>query len=152
MYRSTLALSSDLSKESIGSHYKWLSTTTWLLRIELRISGRGVSAINHWTISPAHGFRVFCFILFCLKGSCVAQVGLELSVQLWPWIYGTPDSLHLPSARVAGVHHCAGKLSLVILRMQIFALSTNSHISFQCLPLCIQPRGYPNFRMRGSVT
>jgi hypothetical protein len=37
-----------------GSHYRWLWATTWLLGIELRTSGRTVSALNHWAISPAH--------------------------------------------------------------------------------------------------
>jgi hypothetical protein len=33
--------------------YRWLWTTMWLLGIELRTSGRAVSVLNHWAISPA---------------------------------------------------------------------------------------------------
>jgi hypothetical protein len=40
MYWSTLLLSSDTPEESIGA-------TMWLLRIELKTSGRAVSALNH---------------------------------------------------------------------------------------------------------
>jgi hypothetical protein len=50
----TLLLSWDTPKEGIRSHYRWLWATMWLLGIELRTSGRAVSALNHWTISPAH--------------------------------------------------------------------------------------------------
>jgi hypothetical protein len=34
-------------------YYRWLWATMWLLGIELRTSGRAVSALNHWDISPA---------------------------------------------------------------------------------------------------
>ena len=50
MYVSTLSLS---SKKGIRSHYRWLWATMWLLGIELRTSGRAVSALNRWAISPA---------------------------------------------------------------------------------------------------
>jgi hypothetical protein len=51
-------------EEGIRSHYRWLWATMWLLGIELRTSGRAVSALNHWVISPAPcGF--FClFVCF----------------------------------------------------------------------------------------
>jgi hypothetical protein len=52
MYVSTVLLSSDMSEEGIGSHYRWLWVTTWLLGIKLRTSGRTpVSVLNHWAIS-----------------------------------------------------------------------------------------------------
>jgi hypothetical protein len=35
------------------SHYRWLWATMWLLGIELRTSGRAVSALNRQAISPA---------------------------------------------------------------------------------------------------
>jgi len=54
MYMSTLVLSSDTPEEGIRSHYRWLWTTMWLLGFELRTSGRAVSALNRWAISPAH--------------------------------------------------------------------------------------------------
>jgi hypothetical protein len=37
----------------IRSHSRWLWATKWLLRIEVRTSGRAVSALNHWATSPA---------------------------------------------------------------------------------------------------
>jgi hypothetical protein len=46
-------LSSDTPEEGIGSHYRWLWATMWLLGIELRTSGRTASALNLWAISPA---------------------------------------------------------------------------------------------------
>ena len=51
MYVSTLWLSSDTPEEGIGSHYRWLWGTMWLLGMELRASGRAVSALNHCAIS-----------------------------------------------------------------------------------------------------
>jgi len=53
-----LSLSSDTPEEGIGSHYRLLWATMWLLGIELRTSGRAVSAFNHWAISPAS----WCFL------------------------------------------------------------------------------------------
>jgi hypothetical protein len=50
---STLTLSPDTPEEGIRSRYRWLWATMWLLGIELRISGRAVSALNLWAISPA---------------------------------------------------------------------------------------------------
>jgi hypothetical protein len=68
MYVSTLSLSSDTPEEGIRSHYRWLWATMWLLGIELRMSGRAVSAFNLWAISPApvvvfvfHSFVCVCF-------------------------------------------------------------------------------------------
>ena len=42
----TLLLSSDTPEEGIRSHYRWLCATMWFLGIELRTSGRAVSALN----------------------------------------------------------------------------------------------------------
>ena len=54
MYMSTMLLSSDTPEGGIESHYRWL----WLLEIELRTSGRAVSALNH--LQPLiHGFKMF---------------------------------------------------------------------------------------------
>jgi hypothetical protein len=44
---STLLLSSDTAELGIRSHYRWMRATMWLLGIELRFSGRAVSALNH---------------------------------------------------------------------------------------------------------
>ena len=33
-------------EEGIRTHYRWLGATMWLLEIELRTSGRAVSALN----------------------------------------------------------------------------------------------------------
>jgi hypothetical protein len=46
MYISTLLLSSDTPEEDIGSHYRWLWATTWLLGIELRTFRRAASVLN----------------------------------------------------------------------------------------------------------
>jgi hypothetical protein len=46
MYMSTLLLSSE-AEQGIRYHYRWLRATMWLLGIELRTSGRVVSALNH---------------------------------------------------------------------------------------------------------
>jgi hypothetical protein len=51
-YLSTLKLSSDTPEEGIISHYEWFWPSMWLLRTELRTSGRTVSILNHWAISP----------------------------------------------------------------------------------------------------
>jgi hypothetical protein len=47
IYMSTLLLSSDTPEEEIGWYHRWL------LGIELRTSGRAVSALNLRAISPA---------------------------------------------------------------------------------------------------
>jgi hypothetical protein len=46
MYVSILSPSSDTPEEGIRSHYRWLWATMWVLGIELRTSGRAVSALN----------------------------------------------------------------------------------------------------------
>jgi hypothetical protein len=60
-FMSTLLLSSDTPEEGIVSHYWWLWATMWLLGIEIKTSGRTVSALNRWAISPAPklGYLVF---------------------------------------------------------------------------------------------
>jgi hypothetical protein len=40
-----------MPKEDIGSHYRWLWATMWLLGIELGTSRRADSVLNHWAIS-----------------------------------------------------------------------------------------------------
>ena len=49
----TWSLSSDTPEEGIRPHYGWLWATLWSLGIKLKTSGRSVSALNHWAISPA---------------------------------------------------------------------------------------------------
>jgi len=58
------SLSSDTPEEVIGSHYRWLWVTMWFLGFELRTSGRAVSALNHWAISPAPNLYVFRVVLY----------------------------------------------------------------------------------------
>jgi hypothetical protein len=41
-------------KKASDPHYRWLWVTMWLMGIELRTSGRAVSLLNCWVISPAH--------------------------------------------------------------------------------------------------
>ena len=52
MFVGTLSLSSCAPEKGIGSHYR-LWAIMWLLGIELRTSGRAVSAFNPRAISPA---------------------------------------------------------------------------------------------------
>jgi hypothetical protein len=59
MYMSTLFLSSDTLEEGIRSHYRWLWATMWLLGIELRTSGKAVSALNCGAISLAPEHIIF---------------------------------------------------------------------------------------------
>ena len=61
LFVSTLSLSSDTPEEGVRPHYRWLWATMWLLGFELRTSGRAVSALNHWAISPA---RVAWFLIW----------------------------------------------------------------------------------------
>ena len=58
MHMNVLSLCSVTPEEGIRSHYRWLWATMWLLGIELRTSGRAVSALNHWAISPAQSSSV----------------------------------------------------------------------------------------------
>ena len=60
LYEYTVAVFRHIPEESIGSHYRWLWATMWLLEIELRTSGRAVSALNLWAISPALFHTFLC--------------------------------------------------------------------------------------------
>ena len=51
---------------------RWLWTTTWLLGIELRTSGRADGAFNHWTIFPAH-----------THSSLIPALGRQKQMDLW---------------------------------------------------------------------
>jgi hypothetical protein len=51
----------DTPEEGTRSHYRWLWATMWLLGTELRTSGRAVSALNLWAISPAHFIFIYLF-------------------------------------------------------------------------------------------
>jgi len=73
MYVSALSLSSDTPDEDIGSLYRWLWATMWLLGIELRTSGRAVGALNHWVTSPA----LFLFLKRCYFYMCVGASGSQ---------------------------------------------------------------------------
>jgi hypothetical protein len=55
-YTSTLSLSSDIPKEDIRPHYRWLWATMWLLGIELRTSRRAVSALKTKPFLQPHCF------------------------------------------------------------------------------------------------
>jgi len=95
MYVSTLLLSSDAPEEGIGSHYRCQWATMLLLGIELRTSGRAVSAPNHWAISPP----MFMFfkttklsskisVLFCTPTAipCIFIINLVSSCLLLQWV------------------------------------------------------------------
>jgi hypothetical protein len=65
MYMSTLSLSSGTPEEGIGSHYRWLWATMWLLGIELRTSGKAGRALDYcWATSPAHICLFLVILLF----------------------------------------------------------------------------------------
>jgi hypothetical protein len=65
MYVSSLLLSSDTAEEGIGSHYRWVGATMWLLGIELRISEeQSVLLIVEPSLQLVL-FVLFCFVLFC---------------------------------------------------------------------------------------
>jgi hypothetical protein len=53
IYLSTLPLSSDTPEECIRSHYRWLWATMVAGNWTQDLSGRAVSALNCWAISPA---------------------------------------------------------------------------------------------------
>jgi hypothetical protein len=59
VYDSSICMYTCVPEEGIGSHYRWLWATMWLLGIELRTSGRAVSAHNLWAISLAP-IKDFC--------------------------------------------------------------------------------------------
>ena len=71
MFMNTLPLSSDTPEEGIGSHYRRLWATMWLLGIDgLRTSGRVVSALNYRGISPAQNTIFFLLVfIFLPQGS-----------------------------------------------------------------------------------
>jgi hypothetical protein len=73
-YMSTLMLSSDTPEEHMGSHYRWLWVTMWLVGIELRTSGRAVSALNHWVISPASSVPFWYLSTYSLSKSYVLTI------------------------------------------------------------------------------
>ena len=66
VYECPICMYTYTPEEGIGSHYRWLWATMWLLRIELRSSGRTVRALNRWALSPAPIIR-FCFWFFLSK-------------------------------------------------------------------------------------
>ena len=66
-------------EEGTKSHCRWLWATMWLLRIELKTSGRSTSTLNRWAISPAprtililkenHWLTEFLFLIWQLAES-----------------------------------------------------------------------------------
>jgi hypothetical protein len=79
-------------EECIGSHYRWLWTTMWLLGIELRTSGRAVSALNCWAISPApqqtflmysSNLPHFVAVVHGYVGSCLRVWAHRSTVHTW---------------------------------------------------------------------
>ena len=84
MYVSTLELSSDTPEEGIiRPHYRWLWATMWLLGLELRASGRAVSPLNCWAISPALSHIHFESRSqgFVMTGSGTFRTGLRTKTQ-----------------------------------------------------------------------
>ena len=52
-----MSILSDTPEEAIRSHYRWLLATMWMMGIELRTSGRAVSALTCSAISLAQLFK-----------------------------------------------------------------------------------------------
>jgi hypothetical protein len=73
----TRSLSSDTPEEGTESHYRWMRATMWLLGFELKTSGRAVSAVNHWAISPAREFffnlDLFIYIVWICMYVCMYE-------------------------------------------------------------------------------
>jgi hypothetical protein len=81
IYVSTLTLSSDTPEVGIISHYRWLWAIMWLLGTELRTSGRPVSALINWAISPAS----LVPILLHINKLCPSNLKAEESGSRWDW-------------------------------------------------------------------
>jgi hypothetical protein len=87
MYVSTPPLLSSDTQEGIRPHYRWLWATMWLLGIELRISGRAVSALNHGAISPSLGAssnaRNICMVPWSRELSMGWGAGAKYGMAPW---------------------------------------------------------------------
>jgi hypothetical protein len=53
MYECSVWMYNSMPEEGIRSLYIWSWSVMWLLKTELRTSGRVASALNHWAISAA---------------------------------------------------------------------------------------------------
>jgi hypothetical protein len=80
-----LTLSSDTPEEGIGSQYRWLWATMWLLGIELRTSGRAVGALNHWAISPAPLQIFYAKFWHTLEKPQALGCSKHYNVPIWLW-------------------------------------------------------------------
>jgi hypothetical protein len=98
VYMSTLSLSSDTPEEGIRSHYRWLWATMWVLGIEMRSSGRTVSALKHWAISPAPQILIFYHLPGILLSPVYVSMSEWLSL-LVPMKEEQPAYLHIPELR-----------------------------------------------------
>jgi len=87
IYMSTLWLS-DRPEKGIGSHYRWLCATMWLLGIKFGTSGRAVSALNCWAISPAPSSLPFLKILFKVIYECGFYMWAQCPQKRWLWGWG----------------------------------------------------------------
>jgi hypothetical protein len=90
---STLSLSWDTPEEGIRSHYRWLWATMWLLGIEFRTSGRTVSTLNQWAISPGPTYhnlyvcRVGKLLLFHFIEMLYLLVVTHWAVRCWKHLH-----------------------------------------------------------------
>ena len=94
MYRSTLSLSSDIPEEGIRcirSQYRWLWATIWLPGIKLRTSGKAVSVLKRWAISPAQ------LLSFMKTGSLAGPGPYQFTYSGWPTSPRDPAILSLPA-------------------------------------------------------
>jgi hypothetical protein len=101
IYVSTLLLFLDTPEEGIKPHYRWLWANMWLLGIELRTSGRAVSALNQWAISLTQIFYIFTVTLCVLTMSrCSLTITLYDLYRKYEGImmtmYDFPNDIVLP--------------------------------------------------------
>jgi hypothetical protein len=53
-YECSSCMSTYIPVESTRSHFRWLWATMWLLGIEVKTSGRVVSALKYWDTTPVY--------------------------------------------------------------------------------------------------
>ena len=83
MYMSALLLSSDITEEDIGSHYRWLGATMWLLGLEVLTTEPSLQPLNFFFFKYKNLY-IFCSTLKVLLAS-VSSCPLPLfSVLLIP--------------------------------------------------------------------
>jgi hypothetical protein len=139
---STLLLSLDTPEEGIWFHYRCLWASMWSLGIELRTSGRAVSVLNCWAISPAQTM-VFNLCWACNRWCILTPLpwhplnicGRWLPLHMmysctylphrWPWALSSP--LYCPGATITLMYPTDGLEA----ETPLFCPGDNSQLSQQ---------------------